>query len=134
VFGEWNLAIVGPILVAAGMWSYVEAGYRPLLIILLAGGALNASGWSLWQPSFSSLLSKFADARQQGVVFGLFQGLGSLARVAGPIVAGIVYETKLGVGPFAVAAVILMGLAGWTVLLRTKHPLPTAEEGNVGVE
>jgi len=80
------------------MGSYIEAGYRPLLIILLIGGALNAAGRSLWQPSFSTLLSKFADPRQQGVVFGLFQGLGSLARVAGPIVAGIVYETRRGTG------------------------------------
>jgi len=134
VFGEWNLVIVGPILVAAGMGSYIEAGYRPLLTILLIGGALNASGRSLWQPSFSSLLSKFADPRQQGVVFGLFQGLGSLARVAGPIVAGIVYDPKLGIGPYIVAAIILLVLAGWTGLLRTRHPLPTAEEGSVGFE
>jgi len=133
IFGEWNLAIVGPILVAAGMGSFVEAGYRPLLIILLVGGALNASGRSLWQPSFSSLLSKFADARQQGVVFGLFQGLGSLARVAGPIVAGIVYDTRRGIGPFIVAGIILISLAAWTVLLRTRHPMPTAQEGEVGM-
>src|SRR4051812_2548582 len=113
-FGEWNLAIVGPILVAAGMGGYIEAGFRPLLMILLIGGALNAAGRSLWQPSFSSLLSKFADARQQGVVFGLFQGLGSLARVAGPIVAGLVYEMARGTGPFIVAGIILIALAAWT--------------------
>jgi MFS transporter, DHA1 family, tetracycline resistance protein len=134
VFGEWNLAIVGPILVAAGMASYVEAGFRPLLTILLIGGALNAGGRSLWQPSFSSLLSKFADARQQGIVFGLFNGLGSLARVAGPIVAGLVYEPHRGIGPYIVAAIILLVLAGWTVLLRTRHPLPTADEGSIGFE
>src|SRR5882672_4010029 len=133
-FGEWNLVIVGPILVAAGMASYVEAGYRPLLAILVNGRALNPSGRSPRQPSFSSLLSKFADPRQQGVVFGLFQGLGSLARVAGPIVAGIVYDPKLGIGPYIVAAIILLVLAGWTGLLRTRHPLPTAEEGSVGFE
>jgi len=134
VFGEWNLAIVGPLLVAAGMASYVEAGFRPLLIILLLGGALNAAGRSLWQPSFSSLLSKFADARQQGIVFGLFQGLGSLARVAGPIVAGITYDPHRGIGPYIVSGIILLALAGWTVLLRTRHPLPSAEEGSVGFE
>jgi MFS family permease len=134
VFGEWNLAIVGPLLVAAGMASYVEAGFRPVLIILLLGGALNAAGRSLWQPSFSSLLSKFADARQQGIVFGLFQGLGSLARVAGPIVAGLTYDPHRGIGPYIVSGIILLALAGWTVLLRTRHPLPTAEQGGGGFE
>lgn len=134
VFGEWNLAIAGPILVAAGMAGYIEAGLRPMLTILLIGGTLNAGGRSLWQPSFSSLLSKFADPRQQGIVFGLFQGLGSLARVAGPITAGLVYETRLGIGPFIVAAIILIILAAWTLILRTRHPLPTAEEGSVGLQ
>jgi DHA1 family tetracycline resistance protein-like MFS transporter len=132
-FGEWNLAIIGPLLVAAGMGFYIEAGLRPLLTILFVAGALNAAGRSLWQPSFTTLLSKFTNPRQQGIVFGLFQGLGSLARVAGPIVAGLVYNPKLGIGPFIAAAIILLVLDGWSLILRTRHPLPTAEEGSVGL-
>ena len=54
--------------------------------------------------------------------------------MAGPIVAGIVYDPKRGIGPFVVAGIILMALAGWTVMLRTRHPLPEAEEGSVGME
>src|SRR3954468_929055 len=34
-FGEWRLAIFGPLLVAAGMACYIEAGFRPLLAMLL---------------------------------------------------------------------------------------------------
>src|SRR3989440_3122901 len=45
-FGEWNLGVVGPVLGAAGMGGYVEAGGWPPLCVLLIGGALNAAGRS----------------------------------------------------------------------------------------
>jgi MFS family permease len=134
IFGEWRLAITGPLLVALGMACYIQAGFKPMLMILLLGGALNAAGRSLWQPAYSSLLSKFADARHQGIVFGLFHGLGSLARVAGPIIAGLAYEPRRAIGPFIVSALILLGASSWTMILRVRHPLPTAEEGTAALE
>jgi DHA1 family tetracycline resistance protein-like MFS transporter len=134
IFGEWRLAIAGPLLIALGMACFIEAGFKPVLTILLLGGALNAGGRSLWQPSYSSLLSKFADPRQQGIVFGLFHGLASLARVAGPITAGLLYEPRRAIGPFLAAAFILIGTATWTMVLRIRHPLPTMEEGSPGFE
>ena len=51
-------------------------------------------------------MSKFSDPREQGIVFGLYHGLGSLARVAGPLVAGLVYEWRRHTGAFVVAGVV----------------------------
>ena len=55
--------------------------------MLFGGGAVNATGRSLQQPTISALMSKYSDRNEQGAVFGLFHGLMSLARVAGPSIA-----------------------------------------------
>lgn len=123
-FGDWPLAIVGPALVAVGMICLVQAGYHPLLSVLLLGGAFSAIGRSLWQPTVSSLVSKYSDPRHHGAVFGLFHGLGGIARVIGPVVAGLVYEPRVAIGPFLVAAVALLAAALWTAGLRSRHPKP----------
>jgi len=106
--GEWPLAVGGCLFVAAGMIGYTTTAFRPLLSVLLFAGAVNATGRSLQQPTISSLLSKFSDPRDQGVVFGLFHGLGSLARVVGPV-HGVIY---LGV--------VLVALVQRGATVRTK--------------
>lgn len=121
-FGEWPLAIVGPLLVAGGMGAFTITAFRPLLAVLLVAGAINAAGRSFQQPTISSLISKFSDPRDQGVVFGLFHALGSLARVLGPIAAGLAYPLFHHTGQFIVAAVIAIAMALWTAALRQPAP------------
>src|SRR5436190_4648186 len=120
--GEWNLAIAGCVLVAAGMAGFLWTAYRPMLWVLLAAGAVNATGRSLQQPTISSLLSKFSDPRDQGVVFGLFHGLGSLARVVGPVIAGFAYPFLNHGGQFVTAGVIAVAMGLWTTALRQPAP------------
>jgi hypothetical protein len=50
-------------------------------------------------------------------VFGLFHMLGSLSRVIGPAVAGLVYA-KHHVAPYVMASAITAAVAAWTVALR----------------
>jgi DHA1 family tetracycline resistance protein-like MFS transporter len=120
--GEWPPAIGGCLLVALGMAAFTYTAFRPVLWVLLLAGAVNAAGRSLQQPTISSLLSKFSDPRDQGVVFGLFHGLGSLARVFGPIVAGLTYPLLNHAGQFVTAGVIAIGTAVWTAALRQPAP------------
>ncbi len=115
--GEWSLAILGPLLVAGGMLCYMRLGWQPMLWILLLGGFFNAAGRSLQQPTVTSLVSKLSDPREQGAVFGVYHGLSGLARVIGPIVAGLVY-TAHPVGPFATSAALLALMGVWTIGLR----------------
>jgi DHA1 family tetracycline resistance protein-like MFS transporter len=124
-FGEWPLAIVGTLLVAVGMCGFISTSWWPVLGLLALAGAANATGRSLQQPTMSSLISKFSDPREQGIVFGLYHGLGSLARVVGPIVAGIAYNVR-HTGAFAVAGGIAVAMALWTFLLRQPVPRPAA--------
>jgi MFS transporter, DHA1 family, tetracycline resistance protein len=118
-FGEWPLATTGPVLVAIGMGLFMTSAYVPMLVVLLAAGAINAGGRSIQQPTLSSLISRHTDERDQGRVFGLFHGLSSLARVIGPIIAGVAYDQHI-TAPFAVAGVIVLGAAAWTWTLHAR--------------
>ena len=93
--GDWPLAVTGPLLVALGMVGYVLTGFSTVYAVvfgtLMLAGAINATGRSLQMPTIASLISKFSDPREQGVVFGLTAGLGSMARVIGPLIAGAAY-------------------------------------------
>jgi DHA1 family tetracycline resistance protein-like MFS transporter len=126
-FGEWALAITGTLLVAIGMVLFMATSQWQWIALLCIAGAANATGRSLQQPTVSSLISKFSDRRDQGIVFGLYHGLGSLARVVGPIVAGLAYEIR-HTGAFAVACVIALVMSLWTFLLRQPAPQLSSPE------
>jgi DHA1 family tetracycline resistance protein-like MFS transporter len=131
-FGEWPLAVAGPLLVAAGMVGFISTAYWPALALLCVAGASNATGRSLQQPATSALISKFSDPREQGMVFGLYHGLGSLARVVGPVVAGLAYRVS-HTGAFAVACAIAVAMALWTFVLRQPAPAaPASPEEAMG--
>jgi DHA1 family tetracycline resistance protein-like MFS transporter len=124
-FGDWPLCIAGPFMVAAGMAclaavAYLKspAGLGIALTVLLIGGAINAAGRSFQQPTLSSLLSKFSDRSEQGLVFGLYHGLSSLARVAGPIIAGLAFPFLKNTGQFLLAGAIAIAMGLWTYSLR----------------
>jgi DHA1 family tetracycline resistance protein-like MFS transporter len=119
-FGEWPLALAGACLVTVGMGFYVGFAWHHALVVLALAGAINAIGRSLQGPTLSSLLSKFSDPKEQGVVFGLYHGLSSLARVIGPILAGLTYPYWNNTGQFWTAGAIMLGVAVWTVVVRTQ--------------
>jgi hypothetical protein len=121
--GEWPLAILGPVLVTVGMGFYVGLAWWPSLLVLALAGAFNATGRSLQGPTLSSLLSKFSDPKEQGVVFGMYHGLSSLARVAGPIVAGLTYPYWHNTGPFSTSGVIVLAVAAWTIAVKAQARL-----------
>jgi DHA1 family tetracycline resistance protein-like MFS transporter len=123
--GEWPLAIAGAVCVVAGMGFYIGAAWTPTLVMLGLAGAVNALGRSLQGPTLSSLLSKFSDPKEQGVVFGLYHGLSSMARVLGPILAGLTYPLWRNTGQFWTAGAIVLVAAMWTALVRAQAGQPT---------
>jgi DHA1 family tetracycline resistance protein-like MFS transporter len=115
---DWPLASTGPLLVAIGMGVYCVIAFHRSLGILLLAGALNAIGRSLQGPTLSSLLARYSGRGEQGVTFGMYNGLSSLARVFGPLIAGVAYPFLRNAGPFATAGVIALAGAAWTVALK----------------
>jgi DHA1 family tetracycline resistance protein-like MFS transporter len=126
--GDWPLAIAGPVLVALGMVAFTATAWHVAIPLLLLAGAMNAAGRSVHQPTVSSLVSKFSDPRDHGVVFGLYHGLLSLARVAGPLVAGVTYKHMRGTGQFVTAAAISLAASAWLLALRRPAPAEARPE------
>jgi DHA1 family tetracycline resistance protein-like MFS transporter len=129
--GDWPLCITGPFLVAIGMAGLIAVAYVDVktafalaITLVFLAGAINSIGRSFQQPTMSSLLSKFSDRNEQGVVFGFYHGLSSLARVAGPILAAFTYPFLRNTGQFLVAAIIAAAMGCWTLALRQ----PTTEQ------
>jgi DHA1 family tetracycline resistance protein-like MFS transporter len=85
-FGDVNLAIAGFAVMAVSMMAMPIAHSIPVFLLFSAGLAL---GNSLSQPTMSAIASKGASPALQGRVLGVVQSAGSLGRVFGPVIAGI---------------------------------------------
>ncbi len=131
--GEWTLVIIGPLMVTTAMMLYVQAGFHPLILLLIVGGLFNATGRSLQTPALSALVSHFSDPKQQGTVFGLFHMLGSLARVIGPTVAGLIY-TMHHTSPYLTAGSITAMVMLWTIVLWREYGAKGEQRGFEVVE
>jgi DHA1 family tetracycline resistance protein-like MFS transporter len=125
MFGEWSVAVSGALCVTVGMGLYMWCGWLPALWLLLLAGAANAIGRSLQQPPIATLISKHSERSEQGAVFGLYHGLGSLARVLGPMSAGLLYGPIHKTAPFLAAGVVTAGVAMWIATLHWSQPVTT---------
>ncbi len=115
--GEGPLCVIGLFCVAAGALVTAGSARLPLLTILVVGGAIHAFGRSLFQPSISALVSRNSPEALQGTSLGLYQGVGTLGRVVGPVIAGLVYENHMTL-PWVVGALLLVIAAIWMLRLR----------------
>ncbi|HXG48338.1 MAG TPA: MFS transporter [Methylomirabilota bacterium] len=102
---------------------------------LLMALALLAIGSGLTRPPLFGMLSILTPAHEQGETIGVAQSAGSLARIAGPLFAGGLFNLHPS-WPYVACAVVALGtaVAAWVVLLRSEaelmaakaHPGPTA--------
>ena len=123
IFGEWTLCGVGPLLVTVGTLGYCMTAWHSTVSLLLLAGAFNSVGRCVQMPAYSSLLSKFTRRDEQGAVFGLFHGLSSLARVVGPIAAGVCYSHLRHTGQYLMASCLTLIVAVWIYFLRQPPPV-----------
>ncbi|HKV56280.1 MAG TPA: MFS transporter [Candidatus Binataceae bacterium] len=110
--GEPRLIRIGMVAFALGMAPMASVASHALLLILLA---LLSAGYGLANPSVASLISKYTARDLQGEVLGVNQSALSLARIVGPILAGIGYEMLSPAAAYVgggVAALIAFALTG----------------------
>jgi MFS family permease len=119
-FGERSLVAGGSLLLAAGFLALPPVHRAGLLIAPLA---LCAVGRAVLQPSLMSLASLASTAAERGAVMGAFQASASLARVAGPLAAGWLYDRHVA-APFVLAG----GLVGLVALQARGLPAGGVEE------
>jgi len=117
-YGERRLAFVG---VAITLPGFLLVGVAQSSALLYAGLTPLAVGSALVMPSMSSLVSRYTPADRQGFGLGVFRAMGSLARVIGPIVGGILYWSLGSWAPYGLgAAVVVIPL--WLTLALPPTP------------
>ncbi|MCA9603527.1 MAG: MFS transporter, partial [Myxococcales bacterium] len=121
-FREPPMVIVGLFAMGGAM---ALLGAMHTVVTLLTASVCMAIGNSLSTPTLASLVSIRTPPEHQGSVLGATASLGSLGRLLGPVVAGLLYEYVSSGAPYFVAAV-LMATAGLGVLWNER--LVTATE------
>lgn len=119
-FGERALIGAGGILLAAGMGllpTVMVAPPRPGLLFLAL--TMIAAGSGMIAPSSAAFVSRVASPDEQGKALGLLQSVASVARIAGPIVAGAV-ATQFSPGSAFLVASAAALVAGASVLIAVK--------------
>ncbi len=88
-YSDRALAAAGLGLMAAGFLATALAYDGPTLYL---AATLTPMGSGLTTPTLTSMLSREVSSREQGWILGASQSFASLARIAGPVWAGLVYD------------------------------------------
>ena len=90
---ETSMIRLGFVLMAAGL---AGLAFGSGLVCLLGSVAVAVTGFGCVTPSISALVSKQADAANQGAMLGLAASASALGRIFGPLIGNVVYA---GAGP-----------------------------------
>lgn len=117
-FGEIKLIVAGPILLGI---SLAILGLAPNWTVVILGCLFMPFGIGFNNPSLHSLISRSADPDKQGATLGVNQSMASLARVVGPVLAGLSFKYLGPESPLLLAALILFGAAFVAFLFGRKY-------------
>ena len=104
-FGEIGLVIQGALTLCLGV---IMIPFAQNITVLVIAMTISAYGFSIISPALNSAISLSADEENQGMVMGATRSTITLARVAGPIIAGVLFSTFGKEWPFYAGAAIMM--------------------------
>src|SRR4029453_600752 len=93
-------------LVASGI-GYALLAIDGRWVSLGAALAFLVVGQGLFTPTLSSVIAGAVDPASRGEAFGVQQSASALGRIAGPILAGLLFEHVAGASPYIVAAALV---------------------------
>ncbi|MBP8248221.1 MAG: MFS transporter, partial [Phenylobacterium sp.] len=102
-FGEGVMLSIGMGMTAVAAALQVFSVSGPMTIALMC---LTAAGQSVAFPNVGAIISRTADPHRQGQIMGLNNATGALARVVGPVCAGLMVPV-LRDGPFILGALVV---------------------------
>ena len=106
-FGERRIVAIGFLSACLG---YAAIGFTHTIWQLLIAMTFTAIFGAGLRPALTSLITKQADRREQGVIIGLTQSLTSIAQITAPPLAGFLIGREW-LTPWAIWAGVLAGLA-----------------------
>jgi len=117
IFGEARILLTGLLIAAVALAALPAAGSWAAVY----GCSLGlATGWGLSQPAVASLISRAAAADMQGGALGMSQSAGSLARVIGPFVAGVIFQHVAAGSPYVTGAALAVASAALALRLQNR--------------
>jgi DHA1 family tetracycline resistance protein-like MFS transporter len=128
IFGEERVALAGLVLSVLGFSIAALISIFPSTILICLGGVILITGDGLFEPSITGLISNSVGPKMQGRVQGANQGMQSVARIFGPLLAAWSYQYAKGL-PYATEALLaficFLLLASSLPLLRQMHLHPS---------
>lgn len=121
-FGDRN-TVLGSLMLSAIGFAIMTLATNFVGVLVTTG--LFFIGNSLLRPSVNSLLSKYAGSKQ-GYIMGLNNSFMSLGNVAGPLVAGMLFEWNIHSPYLFGGAVMLVGFL-FTYRFAMKHKVQEAK-------
>ncbi len=121
--GELKLIVLGAAALAIGIALIPASKHLEVLILAMA---IAGFGFALISPALNSLISLQVNEEEQGAIMGVARAATTLARVAGPAVAGGLFGFLGRDWPYHAGAaimVVVMVLA-WRARGRFPHPAP----------
>ncbi len=105
--GEARLSRLGTVMLSAGVLGIALA---PTIPVLLLATALMPLGTAFTFPCVTAMLSKVIATSERGLILGVQQTFGGLARVAFPALAGVLFEFGISWPFIASAALVALTL------------------------
>ncbi|MFA5364672.1 MAG: MFS transporter [Candidatus Bathyarchaeia archaeon] len=124
-WGETNLIVLASLLMTLGIFCI---SLIPSVVVFIISLTMFSSGVGTLNTALPSFISKRSPQDEQGGMLGVAQSVGSLARVPGPLVAGLIAEfAGLNVAFFVSAAVVCVAFGlGFMVIRGNHHVNPVA--------
>ncbi len=123
-----------PKLIAATLFvAAIGIGLLPFLKtwgLLLVGLGIFAIGSSLTRPPVFGMISMLTPANEQGATMGVTQGVGSVARIAGPLFAASLFVVHASF-PYLICAVLCFATSVLTLQCLTHIPAPIKPESSI---
>jgi len=90
----------------------IATAIAPFGWIIFLLGIINAFGFSLINIGVQSLISLESKPEEQGIVLGVAQSFGALARVIGPLAGGIIASFNISL-PYIVSGIVSIAILAW---------------------
>ena len=127
VLGESRLTIIGLVLEAIGYICFALVYLTHSNVIVFAGIFCAAIGSGLADPSIAGLLSAQVGAEKQGLIQGSNGAVQALARIAGPLIGGVLYAAANPATPFWFAAFALLGATGIFIIFTQRNLITSSK-------